>query len=475
MTKTQIIILTVLGLILCAIGAGLVSVLYLYQAGLTASGPPQPVIVSATRPPPPPTATPTRRPTVALPPAQDTPRPTPTATYAVKPEQINERKIREITEFVEQWRNLSLPQPIPIEFLRRAQLRDEWAAASYERETLEAIRTQQAFYQAMGLIEPGVDLLATTLEAQAAGIMGYYTPDEKTMYIIAESVNMFAEEEMIFAHEYTHALQDYHFDLSNFFDADVSADAQLAARSLPEGDARLVQDLFTWENITQDQLDYTVYRYLFQEQLQQEGVSPALGIFTYFPYSAGEFFAVYLFIEGNYSWDKVNAAYRQPPVSTEQVMHPEKYLADERPVPIKLPDLGPELGQAWQELDRDVLGEAGFLVWLIDQTSDQTAIDGAAGWGGDTYALWTDEDGRLLLVEQSQWDSQAEAVEFGEAFTIYLNRRTGSQPAETVGAASIWMADSGPILLSRNDNRVLIIVAPDSDTLSAVRRQFDGF
>jgi hypothetical protein len=472
MTKTQIVILTLLAVILCAILTGTAGVLYFYRAAFTAPSLSPPAALVST---PTPTPTATRRPTAVLPPAQDTPAPTPVPTYAVSPEQINERKIREITEFVEQWRELSLPSPLPLEFLTRTQLRDEWAADSYERETIEAIQTQQAFYRAMGLIEPDIDLLAVALEAQSAGIMGYYTPDEKIMVIIAESVNMFAEEEMTFAHEYTHALQDYHFDLSSFFDSETSADAQLAARSLPEGDARLVQDLFTMENISSDQLDYTVYRYLFQENFQQEGVSPALGIFTYFPYSAGEYFAIYLFIEGNYSWDKVNAAYRHPPLSTEQVMHPEKYLADEQPVLIHLPDLMPVLGTDWRELDRNVLGEAGFLVWLIDQTDDQIAIDGAAGWGGDAYSLWVDGENRPLLVELSQWDSQAEAVEFTHAFTQYMTTRTGDQPATADDSTAVWSTAAGPTLLSRIDNRALIIVAPDTNTLAEVHRQFDGF
>ncbi len=214
MTKTQIVILTLLAVILCAILTGTAGVLYFYRAAFTAPSLSPPAALVST---PTPTPTATRRPTAVLPPAQDTPAPTPVPTYAVSPEQINERKIREITEFVEQWRELSLPSPLPLEFLTRTQLRDEWAADSYERETIEAIQTQQAFYRAMGLIEPDIDLLAVALEAQSAGIMGYYTPDEKIMVIIAESVNMFAEEEMTFAHEYTHALQDYHFDLSSFF------------------------------------------------------------------------------------------------------------------------------------------------------------------------------------------------------------------------------------------------------------------
>jgi hypothetical protein len=263
--------------------------------------------------------------------------------------------------------------------------------------------------------------------------------------------------------------------LSDFLNEDGSADALLAARSLPEGDARLVEDLFTYENITQDQINYTVYRYLFQEHPPLEGVSPALGIFAFFPYTAGEYFVIYLYIEGNYSWAKVNEAYSNPPTSSEQVMHPEKYLAGESPIPITLPDLAPALGDTWQEIDQDVLGEVGFLVWLIDKVEDQAAIDGAAGWDGDAYTLWVDDANHRLLAELSQWETEAEAAEFFETFNTYMNLRQDDNTSFEEAGARFWEDEAGITLLSRQRRQVLIIVAPDRGTLDNVRGQFANF
>lgn len=413
------------------------------------------------------TLEPTRSPPAAV--------PLPTATYVVAPALINKDKIAEIIKFVEKQRQLSLPTEIPLKFLTRRQLQEQWRDSSFDVATLEAVQTQQEFYRILGLIEPDVDLVEAAFDSQTDILLGYYTPKEKAMVIIAESVNMFAEEEMTFAHEYVHALQDYHFDLNNIITEDRSGDALLAARSLPEGDARLVEELFTRENIGQDELDYNIYRYLFQEHPPLKGVSPALGIFTYFPYTAGEYFVIYLFIQGNYSWDLVNQAYYTLPVSSEQVMHPEKYLAGEVPIPITLPDLAPALGSSWREIDRDVWGEAGFLVWLIDEVDDQTAINGAAGWDGDTYTLWVDQTDRRLLTESSLWASNAEATEFSEAFKVYMNLR-GRQAYPAAGEGlTIWEYEEGVTLLSRVERRVLLIIAPDRATLDSVRSQFAGF
>jgi hypothetical protein len=280
---------------------------------------------------------------------------------------------------------------------------------------------------------------------------------------------------MTFAHEYVHALQDYQFDLNHVFAEELSGDALLAARSLPEGDARLVEDLFTRQNIGQDEIEYNIYRYLFREHPRLEGVSPALGIFTYFPYTAGEYFVIYLFIQGDFSWDLVNQAYQKLPASTEQVMHPEKYLAGEMPTPVTLPDLAPALGSGWHEIDRDVLGEAGFLVWLVDRVDQPTAINGAAGWDGDSYTLWVDGANRRLLAESSIWATEAEAAEFVDAFVALMKLRGGQPEPHPGGSATVW-ANAGSItLLSRVGRRVVLIVAPDAATLDRVYGQFAGF
>ena len=482
LTPTQFAILGGLGLFLCLVLSSIGGVIFFKREALFGSPAEQAAAASTQATPagppsstPTPTATFTPLPTIALPEPADTPEPTPTATYAVAPEYINKDKIRDITGFVEQWRELSLPEPLPIEFLTRTQLQEQWREESYDKAAVEAVQTQQEFYRALGLINPEVDLGEAAFDTQTDLVLGYYTPEEKIMYIIAESVNMFAQEEMTFAHEYVHALQDHHFNLSNFLNTDASADALLAIRSLPEGDARLVEDLFTFENVTQDQLDYTVYRYLFQEHPQLEGVSSALGIFTYFPYTAGEYFVIYLFIEGDYTWDKVNQAYQNPPISSEQVMHPEKYLAGEMPTSITLPDLTPVLVDSWHEIDRDVLGEAGFLVWLIDQVEEQIAIDGAAGWDGDTYTLWVDDADHRLLAELSQWETEAEAGQFYAAFSEYMNLRQEGNRGYQEAGARFWEDEAGITLLSQQGRQVLIVTAPDKSLLNNVRSQFTGF
>jgi len=118
-------------------------------------------------------------------------------------------------------------------------------------------------------------------------------------------------------------------------------------------------------------------------------------------------------------WKSVDEAYRNPPASTEQILHPEKYVAKpDLPTSIDLGELKP--GEPWKEVGRNVLGELQTAVMLGRQGSRA-----AAGWDGDRYAVFEGPDQKLGLVWFSTWDSEDEAREFAQAYTRYQTRRMG--------------------------------------------------
>jgi hypothetical protein len=296
------------------------------------------------------------------------------------------------------------------------------------------------------------------------------------MYLIAESVNMFASEEIVYAHEYTHALQDQHFGLDRFFSDELNADQAIAAQSLLEGDATLVMSAYQYSEVTDSELEYMAYRASFVEREVIDAASPSLGVLTFFPYLQGSYFVYTLWIEGGFDWDKVDAAYNDPPLSSEQVMHPEKYLVD-APQTITMPDLGPTLGENWHKVDQNVLGEIGLLVWLLDHLEWTSAAEGAAGWDGDAYVLWANEqEGRVLAVK-SVWDAPGEAVQFFEAYSDYITRHSLGVPQLTLNESGrrIWEYEGRATFLARAGDQVLIILAPERTILDRVRTAFPNF
>src|SRR5262249_20782992 len=126
----------------------------------------------------------------------------------------------------------------------------------------------------------------------------------------------------------------------------------------------------------------------------------------------------------NGSWRGLDTAYRELPASTEQVMHPEKYIAHEMPVKIDIPDLLGVFGKDWKQADADVNGEFGYMVILSEFINKDTARIAAAGWGGDRYAFYENKAaGASALVEYTAWDTSADAKEFFNAYAERTERR----------------------------------------------------
>jgi hypothetical protein len=476
-SRVQVLILVGLTLaLLCVLGALVVVILRDRDRLFGAPGPAQ-VAAQPTpslTPSPTFTLTPTVTPTPS--PTSIPGPPTATPTLVVPPEFINRDKINEITGYVVTIRGLEPLQDVPPVFLTRAQLRQRLETEYTEARVSSVLDRDRELYIALDLLDPAADFRGIALDSAAQNIAGFYTPDEKVLYLVAESVNMFASEEIVYAHEYTHALQDQHFGLARFVDDGMNADQAIAARALIEGDATLVMGAYQFTEITESELQYMAYRASFVEREAIDAVSPSLGVLTFFPYLQGSYFVYTLWVDAGFRWDGVNAAYDDLPVSSEQVMHPEKYLVRDAPQTVTLPDLGPTLGGGWYEVDRDVLGEIGLLAWLLDRLDYATASEGAAGWDGDAYTLWSDGGGAHVLVLQSVWDAPGEAVQFFETFTDYLTRRAMGVPKLTLNEPGrrIWEYEGRATLLARANDQVLVILAPDRAVLDRVRGVVEG-
>jgi hypothetical protein len=174
------------------------------------------------------------------------------------------------------------------------------------------------------------------------------------------------------------------------------------------------------------------------------------------------------------NWTAIDDAFKNPPVSTEQIIHPEKYPA-ETPLVVKLPDLTSTLGSDWREVDNNVMGEWYTYLVLAKgsesqfQLDDQTAKDAAAGWGGDRYVyLRDDKTNQFELAWVSQWDTQTDSDEYWQASRTYGNDRWGT--AQKDGTKTIsWNSDSdGVITMEQSGDSVLWVMSPSADVQTKV-------
>ncbi len=321
----------------------------------------------------------------------------------------------------------------------------------------------------LGAVEPDIDLWALYQALYAEQVAGYYDEQAGLMVIVSDHT-FDGIERLTYAHEFAHALQDQTYDLDRglgYTPETCRAEPERcrALLALLEGDATLLTTQWlriyaTPEDMLDLQNDYrslqTPVFHAAPEFLQRDFL---------FPYLQGLNFVTDLYIEGN--WPAVDAAYAQPPITSEHILHPERYPRD-LPSSLDLPqDLVSPLGVSWREVSRGTLGE-----WMLRLTLETRLPDAAAaceGWGGDRYVVLADDaSAHSALIALMRWDRFADAQEFFSAFQAYGQARFG--PGSLSAYRLSWSSTQGEVLLERHSDQTLLLLAPDPDTLAELRQ-----
>jgi hypothetical protein len=247
-------------------------------------------------------------------------------------------------------------------------------------------------------------------------------------------------ERFILAHELTHALDDQHFGLGRL-------DA-IAARC---DDEVFTAGLGAIEGSAQFFATQVILRFPSGASIggsgggSLEGVPPFISNLQLWPYTAGMAFIQRLDDDGGTA--EVDRALTTFPVSTEQIIHPERW-PDDVPQPVNIPDLGPALGDGWNDLDVMTAGEVWLQLMLELRLDTGAAGRAATGWDGGLYRAWSDGT-RTAVVLRTVWDTPQDAREFADAM--------GS-----------WIGDLA-FVASRNGTGIDVGFASDSETLSALK------
>ncbi len=377
-------------------------------------------------------------------------------------------------------RGLDKAYKIPRVLITPEELRTRMAADLVMEYTPAEQQAEQILMTALGMLPPGLDLRKTYLDLLSEGVAGFYDPDEKVMYVVQGS-SFTGVERLTYAHEFTHALQDQHFNLRTKLKYSGQAcvhDLQRcsALQALIEGDATYTQQLwFTRYATAQDRQQVSD---VTQKPSPLFDASPAyLQEDFLYPYSSGLEYVVSLWNKGG--WPAVDAAYTAPPLSSEQIMHPDTY-PDDLPRPIKLPDLTPVLGDGWNLLEQDTLGEWYTYLTLAYSSDpkarlsqDQASLS-ATGWKGDQFAVYAGPTGSpSTVVVVSQWDTRIDSREFMDALRASGLVRWG-KPAVDSPDQLTWETSSQSVAIARNDTFTFWVISPQSSLTSAIANKLQN-
>jgi hypothetical protein len=361
------------------------------------------------------------------------PSATPSATASAAPTNVVDPKTvyAAIEEQVVGIRGLDPKAPVEPKVLDDAGIK-KYVADSFAKDNpKDVIDANERLLKAFGLLPEDASLSKLYVDLLGSQVAGLYSPDDKSLYVVSRSGNLGPAEKTTFAHEFTHALQDQNFDLGALkLDEIGSGDRSLGRLALVEGDAVLSQSAWQTQFLSQAEIFQLLAQSANDPSSAQFLSMPAVLRDTLlFPYTTGLTFVSTL--QGGGGWAAVDEAYRKPPASTEQIIHPEKYDTAEAPIGVKLPsDLAKRMGSGWKVALEDSFGEFQLGVWLRGNTTIGAGVanQAAAGWGGDRVVVVHGPNGAWGVALRTLWDTVGDAAEF-EAAALPLVAALGSPAA----------------------------------------------
>lgn len=350
-------------------------------------------------------------------------------------------KMADLLKNAEKYRGLKCIHAVPSGSLNEAALRSKMKMMFEEELPAAKMNPLESALKIFGFIPNDMKLSTYLPELMTSQVGGYYDPRRNYLIVVQREGGLLGAEakktlgpladrmeETVLVHELTHALQDQHFDLKKFMIEDPLSDAGAARTAVVEGDATLTMyNFFAQMEIEKMPMMQEMMSELLKDPKQLMSMSPdmpgakemesAPAYFRdtlLFSYLQGYVFCISVKKLGgqkllDYAFTK------DPPRSTEQILHPEKWHTKrDDPVEITLPDFA-AAAPGWKKIAEGTLGELGIKILLNDcLKNNEAACTAAGGWGGDRFAV-LEKNGEFVLAWVTDWDTPSDAAKFKKA------------------------------------------------------------
>ncbi|HET6205072.1 MAG TPA: hypothetical protein VFI25_19950 [Planctomycetota bacterium] len=382
-------------------------------------------------------------------------------------------------------RGRTVGSPVPVRCLPPEEFRAFLSQAFRRDNPPGSLRGLARSLEAFGLAPPGLDFEREILEAIEEGIAGVYDPPSKSL-LLREDLAGGGAGELTLVHELAHAIDDASFGLARYRSGRLD-DGAAAAGALIEGSATeamldhlaaLRSGLFR-DSVGHPLSDVAVALFAARSERlarllpESAGASgpgrapAALRVALLFPYAHGLRFVHEL--RSRYGTGMVERAFADPPKTSEQVLHPEKYH-ERREDPVEVA-LAPLAEGAGKEVAAGKMGEFGIYLVLAERLGPDRAREGARGWGGDSYRVLEEEGRALSLLWHTEWDRPLDARQFERTLAEAWGRRFGA-PILRDGSSFVVRRPDGLVArIERVGRRVLLA---DGFLPAEARRRTEG-
>lgn len=322
---------------------------------------------------------------------------------------------------------LALKHPVPCDYITRDKINEFLKKRIKEVAKPEDIRAEELMLKKFGFVPPDFDLAKNTVDLLTEQAAAFYDYDKKKLFITESTPD--DTQEPVLAHELSHALADQHFNLGKFIRQGKKSDDGASARlAVMEGQATWLMSEFLARKLGQSLKDSPAM--VAAMSAMSESGSGQFPVFEnaplylrqtlVFPYTKGMLFQhAVLSREGQQSF---SAVFARPPVSTQQIIHPEKYFENVKPTMPDVPD--PRLPKSYRGLVGGVLGELEHAILLQPSMGKEPAADLASHWRGSTFEILEDKKTRrAVLLYASEWDSEETARRYFTAYRENLKHK----------------------------------------------------
>jgi hypothetical protein len=375
---------------------------------------------------------------------------------------------------------LDLPIKEPLKkSLRSKQEIREYLVREEEEDRNDAQRyADKKALEAFGLIPKNFPLDSFMLDVLTDQVAGLYDPKSKEFYI-ADWIPA-DEQRAVMSHELTHALEDQSFHIDSWIKAArPNDDAELAREAVSEGSALAAMVDYTLREQQVSVRDLPDVALLIRSGAVEEmdkdpNLAKAPGYIRdelLFPYLAGTSFSQQ-FLKAHDGWQDLNLLFNNPPISTQQILHPQLYLTNVKPAAVPLPEWKGSVPGDWKLLEENVLGEFGLQEVLKQFLGQDRADTLAAAWAGDRYALFEDPKTKeISLVFRLALDNTEDAARFFGQYSELLELKHKTRMALFRRPNYFqFQSDSGGVFLRCVGTACLVVENATRETYDKIDR-----
>lgn len=431
------------------------------------------------------------------------------STHEISPAEAQElfRSVDDILRFASKETGLPIKQIVKRRLTSRDEVTDFIQKNMAKDKDAERLRRSELVLKKFGLLPRDFNMQEFLVALLREQIAGYYDP--KTKFVNLLNWIDPQQQRPVLAHELTHALQDQSFGLKRWMKSEDPADRKSPTAADITGD----EISTVRQAVVEGQAMVVLIDYMLAPTGQSLQSSPQIaealkaGMLVgsadsvqmhnapnfirealTFPYRYGLDFEAALLAKGGRK-KAYEDTFKNPPVSTRQIMEPDTYLSGERIAPLPVPDFK-HIFQNYNRIDIGSIGEFDAAM-LIDQYAGvETSQKLYPHWrGGYYYAAKPKGDlsAALGLFYISRWSSPQRAGQFAAIYGKSLWKRYkhvhGVAEGETKSLDDVnailnlngrhtWLTEDGPVVIEVQRDLVLVTESLDEPTTESLEHAF---